>query len=174
MKEPADEAARAAQVPRTVVHRRAGRDVPWDDRYDVWWHDLVAGQPEDLPCEDTDAEDVWMIAYTSGTTGRPKGAVHVQGGFLVKITSEVAYQIDMHPGDVLYWVTDMGWIMGQFEAVGGLALGGTVLLFEGAPTYPGPGRVWDLCQRHGVTILGISPTLVRALMPSGTGPVEAH
>jgi acetyl-CoA synthetase len=68
----------------------------------------------------------------------------------------------------------MGWIMGQFEAVGGLVLGGTVLLFEGAPNHPAPDRVWDLCERHGVTILGISPTLIRALMPSGTGPIESH
>ena len=174
MKELCDEAAEAAQVRSTVIHRRIGREVPWHEGRDVWWHDLVEGQPGDVPCEDTDAEDVWMIAYTSGTTGRPKGSVHVHGGFLVKIASEVAYQTDLRPDDVLYWVTDMGWIMGQFEAVGGLALGGTVLLYEGAPDYPGPDRVWDLCERHGVTILGVSPTLVRALMARGTGPVEAH
>jgi acetyl-CoA synthetase len=174
MKELCDEAAHAAHIHTTVIHRRIGREVEWHAKHDVWWHDLVEGQPDDLPCEDTDAEDVWMIAYTSGTTGRPKGAVHVHGGFLVKIASEVAYQTDMHPDDVLYWVTDMGWIMGQFEAVGGLVLGGTVLLFEGAPNHPAPDRVWDLCERHGVTILGISPTLIRALMPSGTGPIESH
>jgi acetyl-CoA synthetase len=174
MKEMCDEAAHAAHVHATVIHRRIGREVEWHGRHDVWWHELVEGQPVDLPCEDTDAEDVWMIAYTSGTTGRPKGAVHVHGGFLVKIASEVAYQVDLRRDDVLYWVTDMGWIMGQFETVGGLALGGTVVLYEGAPNHPGPDRVWALCAAHGVTILGISPTLVRALMPSGTGPVEAH
>ncbi|HEY8200617.1 MAG TPA: AMP-binding protein, partial [Actinomycetota bacterium] len=144
MKELCDEAADAARVRRCVIHRRIGREVVWHESRDVWWDELVEGQPEDLPCEDTDAEDVWMIAYTSGTTGRPKGAVHVHGGFLVKIASEVAYQTDLRSDDVLYWITDMGWIMGQFEAVGGLALGGTVLLYEGAPDHPGPDRVWDL------------------------------
>jgi len=174
MKEAADEAAHAIHLHKTIILRHANREVEWHRKHDVIWDELVAGQPEEAATEPTDAEDVWMIAYTSGTTGKPKGAVHVHGGFLVKIASEVAYQVDMKPGDVLYWVTDMGWIMGPWEAVGGLGLGGTVLLYGGAPGHPGPDRVWALCERHGVSILGVSPTLIRALMPSGTGPVEAH
>jgi acetyl-CoA synthetase len=194
MKESADEAAAAAGVSKKVVLRRLGREVPWDEREDVWWHELVenrpdsgrtapgAGQPPPTgtaeaslsEAERTDAEDVWMIAYTSGTTGRPKGSVHVHGGFLLKIASEVAYQTDLRESDVLYWVTDMGWIMGQWETVGGLASGGTVVLYEGAPNYPGPDRIWEICERHGVTVLGVSPTLVRALIPAGTEPVRKH
>jgi len=100
--------------------------------------------------------------------------VHVHGGFLVKIAEEVAYQVDLRPGDVLHWATDLGWIMGPWEIVGALALGGTVLLFEGAPTHPGPDRLWGLVERHRVTTLGVSPTLIRALVPNGTGPVAAH
>ncbi|MGH2705969.1 MAG: AMP-binding protein [Actinomycetota bacterium] len=173
MKDAADEAATAAGVEHTVVLRHIGGDVVWHPARDVWWHDLIASQPL-LTTEPTEAEDVWMIAYTSGTTGRPKGAVHVHGGFLVKIASEVAYQTDLQDDDVLYWVTDMGWIMGQWETVGGLALGGTVLLYEGAPDHPDPGRIWALCERHGVSILGVSPTLVRALIPHGVETVRRH
>ena len=174
MKEAADEAAHMVHLPITLILRHAGRDVEWHRRHDVVWDELLAEQPTEAPTEPTEAEDVWMIAYTSGTTGRPKGAVHVHGGFLVKVAAEVAYQVDCRPGDVLHWVTDMGWIMGPWETVGTLALGGTVLLYEGAPTHPGPDRLWALCERHGVTILGLSPTLIRSLMPSGTGPVESH
>jgi acetyl-CoA synthetase len=174
MKEIADEAAHAAGIHKTVIFKRLGREVEWHAKHDVWWHELTAAQPAEAPTEDTDSEDVWMIAYTSGTTGKPKGSVHVHGGFLVKIASEVAYQTDLRDGDVLHWVTDMGWIMGQWETVGGLCNGGTVLLYEGAPNYPKPDRVWEVCERHGVTILGISPTLVRALIPEGAGHVRKH
>jgi acetyl-CoA synthetase len=93
---------------------------------------------------------------------------------VVKIAEEVAYQVDLHQGEVLHWVTDLGWIMGPWEIVGALALGSTVLLTEGAPTHPGPDRLWATVERHGVTALGVSPTLIRALIPSGAAPVEAH
>jgi acetyl-CoA synthetase len=122
----------------------------------------------------TDSEDPFMIIYTSGTTGRPKGAVHVHGGFLVKIAQEVAHQVDLQDRDILYWVTDMGWIMGPWEIVGGLALGGTVFLYEGAPDYPSADRLWAMVERHKISILGISPTLIRALMKFGEEPIQKH
>ena len=90
----------------------------------------------------------------------------------MKIAEEVAYQVDLHPGEVLHWVTDLGWIMGPWEIVGALALGSTVLLTEGAPTHPGPDRLWATVERHGVTTLGVSPTLIRALIPHGVEPVR--
>ena len=101
------------------------------------WDDLLADEPTERPSEPLDPETPLMIAYTSGTTGRPKGAVHVHGGFLVKIAQEVAHQVDMHEDDRLCWVTDLGWIMGPWEIVGGLAAGGTIVLARGAARLSG-------------------------------------
>ena len=115
-----------------------------------------------------------MIAYTSGTTGKPKGSVHVHGGFLVKIAQEARHQVDMTADDRLLWVTDLGWIMGPWQIVGGLAAGGTIVLYEGAPDFPGPDRLWSIVERQRVSILGVSPTLVRALMRHGDGPASGH
>jgi acetyl-CoA synthetase len=171
----ADEAvAHCPSIQHVVVVRRLGSDPSPRPGFDVDWYDLTSGESEVCPAEPMDAEDPFLIIYTSGTTGRPKGAVHVHGGFLVKIAQEVGYQTDLKPGDVLHWVTDLGWIMGPWEIVGGLALGGTILLTEGAPDYPGPDRLWAQVERHEVTILGVSPTLTRALMKHGDGPVQRH
>src|SRR5581483_4482758 len=121
-----------------------------------------------------DSEHPLFIAYTSGTTGRPKGSVHVHAGWLAKVAEEGAFQTDIGPDDRLFWFTDMGWIMGPWELTAGLANGATVLLFEGAPDFPQPDRLWAFLERHRATALGISPTLVRALMPHGEEPVRAH
>ncbi len=158
-------AQEAAQLSPTVEHLIV---------YPGEWHKLTQRESPQCPTEQTDSEDPFMIIYTSGTTGRPKGAVHVHGGFLVKIAQEVAHQVDLHPEDILYWVTDMGWIMGPWEVVGGLALGGTIFLYEGAPDYPRVDRVWEMVERHKISIVGISPTLIRALMKFGEDPVTRH
>lgn len=174
MKEVADEAAQSADIRHIVVVRRVGRDVPMLGGRDVLWDSLVDGGAAETRTEATTSEDPFMIAYTSGTTGRPKGSVHVHGGFLVKIASEVAYQTDYHPGELLFWLSDPGWIMGPWEMVGTLALGGTILLYDGAPNFPGPDRLWAMVERHRVNILGVSPTLVRALLPAGDDHVTRH
>ena len=130
MKPVADEAvAEAPSVEHVVVLERLGADVAMTEGRDLTWDELRArgleAAPDGIECEDTESEDVLMIAYTSGTTGRPKGAVHVHGGFLVKMASEAFYQADLHPDETLYWVTDMGWIMGPWEMVGAGCIGAT-------------------------------------------------
>jgi acetyl-CoA synthetase len=176
MKETADAAAAMAPtIEHVVVWPRLHRDdLGWDDARDVRWDELLAGQPAWFETPALDPEHPLFIAYTSGTTGRPKGSVHVHGGFLVKIAEEVAYQADLHADDVLFWVTDLGWIMGPWEIVGAGALGSTVFLFDGAPNHPGPDRLWDMVERHRITTLGISPTLIRALIPAGEQEVRRH
>jgi acetyl-CoA synthetase len=127
------------------------------------WTDLVAAGADGIAPVDLDASATLLLAYTSGTTGRPKGAVHTHAGFLLKTASEVAYSFDVKEGDVFSWVTDMGWIMGPLSIVGTHANGAALMLYEGSPDVPDVSRLWELVQRHGITMLGVSPTLARAL-----------
>ncbi|MBI4362551.1 MAG: AMP-binding protein [Euryarchaeota archaeon] len=175
LKPQADEAAHRAGVEKRVVLRRTGSPVPWEEGRDQWWHEFVSGQSRVCATRPVDSEHPFLLIHTSGTTGRPKGAVHVHGGFLVKIMSEVAYSFDLRPGaDTLFWLTEMGWIMAPWELVGGLGLGGTVLLYDGAPDHPDPARLWRMVEDHGVTILGLSPSAVRGLMRQGDQWVKKH
>ncbi|MBV8395198.1 MAG: AMP-binding protein [Actinobacteria bacterium] len=122
--------------------------------------------PGELPALEVDSETPYLLTYTSGTTGVPKGIVHVQGGFLVSIAREVCYQADVHAGDVVHFATDMGWIMGPWTVVGAGAMGATIVFAEGAPDWPAD-RLWRIVEQERVTCLGLSPTLTRALVPHG-------
>ncbi|HKG24907.1 MAG TPA: acetate--CoA ligase [Thermomicrobiales bacterium] len=159
--------ATAPSVQTCLVLKRSGADVPWTEGRDVWWHEVVAGEPRRCPTEPTAANDPYMIIYTSGTTGKPKGAVHVHAGFPIKAAHDLAYCFDLQGDDVLFWLTDLGWMMGPWAIGGGLMLGATLMIFEGTPDHPAPDRLWRIVERHGVTILGVAPTAVRALMAKG-------
>jgi acetyl-CoA synthetase len=124
--------------------------------------------------EKTSAEDVMMLIYTSGTTGRPKGAVHTHCGFPIKAAQDMWHGLDLHGDETLFWLTDMGWMMGPWLVFGTLVLGATMVLYDGAPDFPGPDRLWKLCTNHGVTALGVSPTLIRALRKYGDEIVNRH
>ena len=180
MKAIADDAVAAAPtVRRVIVVRRladGAAETPWLADRDRWWDeamdDAVRAAEPDLG--DTDPETPYMLIYTSGTTGRPKGAVHVHGGFPIKGAEDLAHTFDLGRGDALFWFTDLGWMMGPWAISGSLLLGARLVLYEGAPDHPGPDRLWALVARHRVTHLGLSPTVVRALIPHGTEPVRSH
>ncbi|MBV9359138.1 MAG: AMP-binding protein [Chloroflexi bacterium] len=176
-KEQADAAvASAPSVGHVLVVERAGRgrETPWQDGRDRWWHELVPRQSTEYATVQTDPEDPYLIIYTSGTTGRPKGVVHVHGGFPIKGAQDMAHCFDVHSTDTVFWLTDMGWMMGPWLVSGALQLGASALLYDGTPDYPGPDRLWSLVERHRVSVIGIAPTAIRALMRYGDGPVRAH
>jgi acetyl-CoA synthetase len=171
--------AAAASVPSVttmVVVPRLGTPLSTTGRAEevAWPEPTPEGAPEQVATVALPAETPLFIAYTSGTTGKPKGSVHVHGGFTVKIAEEVAFQFDCGPGDRLFWFADFGWIMGPWEVVGTLANGATLCLYEGAPDFPDVDRLWAYLAAHRVTILGISPTLVRSMMAHGDEPVLRH
>ena len=152
----------------TVDEASAGLEldvIAWDRRR-AEWPELVARQSGTLPALQVDSEHPYLLTYTSGTTGAPKGVVHVQGGFLVSIAREVAYQTDVNEGDVVHFSTDMGWIMGPWTVVGAGAVGAAIVFAEGAPDWP-EDRLWRTIEQERVTMLGVSPTLIRALIPKG-------
>jgi acetyl-CoA synthetase len=175
MKGVADLVADAAPSIRSViVVARTGTPVHLTSGRDHLWTELLARQSDRCDTVRTEAEDPLMIIYTSGTTGRPKGTVHTHCGFPIKAAQDMAHCMDVHDVDTMFWVTDMGWMMGPWEVFGMTLLGGTMVLYDGALDYPGPDRLWALVERHGVSILGVSPTLIRALMRHGDAPVRAH
>lgn len=176
MKPTADEAlASCPTVEHVIVQRHANiTDSPMTQGRDRWWDDFIYNQDEEAETARTSAEDVLMIIYTSGTTGRPKGAVHTHCGFPIKGAQDMYQSMDLKPGEVMYWMTDMGWMMGPWLVFGTLCIGATMVFYDGAPDYPQVDRVWQLVEDHGVTHLGVSPVLIRALKTHGPEPVMQH
>ena len=175
MKAAVDEAASSvASLEHIIVLKRTDLEVPMLPGRDHWWHEIVSTQPEIADTEITRAEDILMVIYTSGTTGRPKGAVHTHCGFPVKAAQDMAFGTDLHPGETLYWMTDMGWMMGPWLVFGGLILASTFFLYDGAPDYPGPDRLWSMVEHHRITHLGLSPTLVRSMLTNGEEQFQKH
>ncbi len=157
-----------ADVHTVLVVRRTGNAVAWRAGRDVWYHELVPGQPADLAPEPMDAEDTLFLLYTSGSTGKPKGIRHTTGGYLVGAYVSTRYVFDLRDEDVYWCTADVGWITGHSYVVyGPLANGATVLLYEGAPNQPHPGRFWELVERYRVSVLYTAPTAIRAFMRWG-------
>ncbi len=175
MKSTADEAAE--QIPslkHMIVLQRTNQLINMKTNRDHWWHEIVSRQSVVCQTENTWAEDPLMVIYTSGTTGKPKGAVHTHCGFPVKAAQDMAFGTDVHAGDVMYWMTDMGWMMGPWLVFGTLMLGATMFLYDGAPDFPEPDRLWQLAANNGITHLGVSPTLIRSLIPHGDEMHQKH
>jgi len=148
--------------------------LDWYSERDHWWHEITAGHPETAPTEEMSAEDLFMIIFTSGTTGKAKGTVHTHCSFLTKLVADLGLCMDFQPDDRLLWMSDLGWLIGPMQFVVSTFFGATAVLAEGAPDYPEPGRLWRLVQDYRVTYLGIAPTIARLMMRYGTDTVDKY
>jgi len=173
---PAADAA-VASVPsirHQIVLRRTGGDVAMQAGRDLWWDEHVSAHEPDRETAVLDAEAPAMILYTSGTTGKPKGTVHTHAGCLATMNKELGYAFDVKPGDRFFWLTDIGWMMGPWEMIGVTSLGGTLLVYEGAPNWPQPDRLFEIIARHRITHLGLAPTAIRLLRRAGDDLAKEH
>jgi len=163
-----------------VVMRRpgAGGDEAFahmQEGRDHWWHRLMADAPAYCEPAEMDAEDVLYILYTSGTTGKPKGIVHTTGGYMTGVAATTKLVFDLRDDDVFWCTADVGWVTGHSYLVyGPLANGATCVMYEGAPDWPEKDRFWELCEKHGVTILYTAPTAIRAFMKWGAEYPARH
>ncbi len=171
-----DKAVQATpSVERVIVLKRTGQEVAMDPARDVWWHDLVAGQPASHAPKAFDSENPLYILYTSGSTGKPKGVLHTSAGYLLATVLTMKYVFDLKESDVYFCTADVGWVTGHSYVVyGPLAAGATILMYEGAPNHPEPDRFWQLVDRHSVTILYTAPTAIRAFMRWGDAYPARH
>jgi acetyl-CoA synthetase len=155
-------------VKRVIVLERTGRPVAMNPGRDIWWHDAIQGHGDFCEPVWVDAEHPLFLLYTSGSTGKPKGIQHSTGGYLLGAKVTTQWVFDLRDEDVFWCTADVGWVTGHtYVAYGPLALGATIVLYEGGPTYPDGGRFWKNCEKHGVTVFYTAPTAIRALMRLG-------
>lgn len=176
LKRQVDEALQSCpEVTSVIVIRHTGGPIEWTRDRDLWYHEAMAeAEPISEPVS-MNAEDPLFILYTSGSTGKPKGVLHTTGGYLVHASLSHRAVFDLREGDIYWCTADLGWVTGHSYGVyGPLLNGATTLLFEGTPTYPDPGRFWDVIERHRVNIFYTAPTAIRALMGHGNQWVHAH
>jgi acetyl-CoA synthetase len=176
LKTNADRAAELApSIERLVVLERLGDPVPWDDARDVWWHDLVDGQPEECEPEVMGAEDTLYLLHTSGTTAKPKGAQHTTAGYLLHVSATHKWIFDIHDGSVWWGAADIGWVTGHSYIVyGPLNNGCTSVLYEGDPSHPDWDRHWEIVEKYRVTSYYTAPTLIRAFVKVGAEYPRRH
>ncbi|TCO75082.1 acetate--CoA ligase [Chromatocurvus halotolerans] len=156
-----------------IVVARTGAEVDWHDTRDVDYSQASAAADSDCEAEVMDAEDPLFILYTSGSTGKPKGVLHTTGGYLLHAASSFHYVFDYRDGEVFWCTADVGWVTGHSYIVyGPLCNGATTMIFEGVPTYPDPGRFWQVIDKHQVNIFYTAPTALRALHAVGDEPVK--
>ncbi|WP_022835199.1 acetate--CoA ligase [Salisaeta longa] len=169
LKKNADKALeQCPNVDTVLVVQNSGGAIDWHEGRDVWYHDAIADADDTCPCEPMDAEDPLFILYTSGSTGKPKGVLHTTGGYCVYTSMTHEYVFDLHEDDVFWCTADVGWITGHSYIVyGPLINGSTQVFFEGTPTYPDASRLWEVVDKHDVSIFYTAPTAIRALMRQG-------
>lgn len=162
-------------VSHVLVFKRTSVEIPFNAPFDQWWHELIPGQSTICPPEEMDAEDMLFILYTSGSTGKPKGVVHTCGGYMVYAGYTFANVFQYRQGEVYWCTADIGWITGHsYIAYGPLLNGATIIMFEGVPTYPDPGRFWQVVDKHQVNIFYTAPTAIRALEATGLDYVKPY
>ena len=153
---------------KCIVVKRTGNDIPWNDKHDHWYHDLIDNSSGKCEPERMSAEDPMFILYTSGSTGKPKGVLHTTGGYLVYASLTHQYVFDYHNEDVYWCTADVGWVTGHSYIIyGPLCNGATTVMFEGVPNYPTASRFWEIVDKHKINILYTAPTAIRALMSEG-------
>ena len=169
LKEIVDEAlASTPSVQKVAVYRRVGREVSMKEGRDYWWHDLMKDSKPYVAPEPLDSSHPLYILYTSGTTGKPKGAVHSTGGYLTFVHATTKWVFDVKEDDVYWCTADIGWVTGHSYVIfGPLSHGLTTVMYEGAPDYPAPDRWWQIIERYGISIFYTTPTAIRALMKFG-------
>jgi acetyl-CoA synthetase len=162
-------------VEKVVVLRRAGNEIPMEPGRDVWWHEELGKVDAVCEAEKMGSEDPLFILYTSGSTGKPKGVLHTTAGYLLMTKMTSKYVFDLHETDVYWCTADVGWVTGHSYVVyGPLANGATALIYEGAPNYPEPDRLWRIVEKYGVSILYTAPTAIRAFMKWGVEWPKKH
>ena len=162
-------------VRKVVVYRRTGEKIAWNAERDTWLHEVTEGQPTTSDPVFVSAEHPLFVLYTSGSTGKPKGIQHSTGGFLLVAALSMKWVFDIKPDDVFWCTADVGWVTGHtYVAYGPLAVGATQIVFEGVPTYPNPGRFWEMIQRHKCTVFYTAPTAIRSLIKAGEVSPDHH